>query len=148
MYANLLRNFTAGTSSITKQAFLNTLLQLGEFDKHKCLHKLTFTTGATKRTQDNFVYDRNFKVYQVIGQEQDDIITVEPLPENTRQYYLEDGTEIPFREIGVHLLAGNVTATQGGSLAQLQMSEVEGKCVVSGKYIICIPTNALYESSF
>lgn len=138
-YGEVRRSFVPGTNSPLKQV-LKTILLKRAISKHVCENNIFISNYDTSMECNNLIYcykRKEYFIYQVTNIDNDDI-TCNKVGMYPAQF--KETPEIDWSTVGV-FRKGGVSSQE----SVIQSSEIEGKVLNVGKYLITCPINVLHE---
>lgn len=138
-YGEVRRSFVPGTNSPLKQVMKKILLKRS-LSQHICENKIFISNYDTSLECNNLIYcykRKQYLIYQVTDIE-DGLITCNKV--GMYPVHFEETPNIEWSTVGV-FKKGGVSSED----TFLQTSEIGGKVLVVGKYLITCPINVLHE---
>ena len=141
-YQEVLACRAPGSVNVGKQSIENMLLRLG-YKKHMCKRDIKLRECETARSQDNYIFTDNYKMYKITkvleGPDQRyDAIEVTGEEFN---YICRSGKVIKFNDIGVYK---RPVAMQDRSEV-INRAVIKGKVIVTKDYAVCCPSGLILE---
>ena len=140
-YGELRRSFVPGTSSPTKQIMQKILLKRA-LSSHCCRNTIMLSNYETPLESNKFVYTYAKKEYQIyeISQIHDDTVSCNKLGQYPA-IFEETANDIDWSTVGVFR-----KGPKSSESTTLNVSEISGKAINVGKFIITCPENILNEN--
>ena len=137
LYQTFLRCFKAGTRSVAAQALGNVYFKY--LLTHSCERRLKHRAEETSRTQDNYIFTEQFKVFRVINVGEDNDLVCHEVVGDPFVYKCINGPRLNFSSFGVfkqpfHENMTNIT---------VPLADVRGKVVKTLHYCVCVTKETL-----
>lgn len=138
-YGEVRRSFVPGTTSTLKQVLKNFLLKRA-LSNHICTNNIHITNYDTPMECNSVIYCYKKKEYSFykISDINEDIMTCHKIGKYTTTF--NDNINLPWSSVGVFRKGGTSSET-----CAIKSSEISGKALNVGKYLITCPINVLKE---
>ena len=136
LYQTFLKCFKAGTRTVSAQAMSNVYLKYQL--THACQRQLRHTTEENFRTQDNYIFTEQYRVYRVITVNETTLLCHEVIG-NPFVYRSSNGTRLSFTDFGTF----KGPFSENDCAVNIPVDCLRGKALINKHYCVCVPKATL-----
>ena len=141
LYQVFLSCFYAGTRNVATQGISKVYLKYQL--EHKCQRNLILRSEETCRTQDNFVFVKDYVMYRIVGIRENFLVCHQILGRDFL-YHCENGTRLPFSKLGIFRGPFKELPRK----LNVEKKQVKGKVMMSTNYCVCVSKANLFAGYY